>query len=59
MGTRKAGEGMTHHLHKKLKRLFDARNNGNNERDEYLRALVAHNVSEYTLMKEIERRMQK
>ena len=47
---------MNPHQFKQLKRLFDARNKGNNERDAYLRALVVHKITEGELKKEIETR---
>jgi len=47
---------MNPHQFKQLKRLFDARNKGNNERDAYLRALLVHKITEDELKKEIETR---
>ena len=48
-------KAMNVHKFKQLKRLFDVRHNGPNEMDNYLRGLVSHYVTEYQLIKEIER----
>ena len=47
---------MNPHQFKQLKRLYDARNKGNNERDRYLQGLIAHKITEDELKKEIETR---
>jgi len=47
---------MNPHQYRQLKRLYDARNNGNNERDRYLQGLIAHKITEDELKKEIETR---
>lgn len=47
---------MNPHQYRQLKRLFDARNKGNNERDAYLRALVVHKLTEKDLIEEIQAR---
>jgi len=49
---------MNDHLYRKLKRLYDNRESVNG-RDEYLRGLVSHSVSEDALKGEIERRVKK
>ncbi len=47
---------MNPHQYRQLKRLYDARNKGNNERDAYLRALVVHKITEDELKKEMKTR---
>lgn len=47
---------MNPHQYRQLKRLFDARNKGNNERDAYLRVLVVHKITEDELKKEMKTR---
>ena len=39
--------------YKQLKRLYDARNKGTNEREEYLRGLLAHKITEADFLKVI------
>lgn len=47
---------MNPHQYRQLKRLYDARNKGNNERDAYLRALVVNKITEDELKKEMKTR---
>jgi hypothetical protein len=50
---------MNDHQYKKLKRLYDARTKGPNERDEYYRGLVTFKMTEIEFVHEIGRRVHK
>ena len=47
---------MNPHQYRQLKKLFDARNKGNNERVAYMQGLRDHKITEDELKKEIETR---
>lgn len=48
---------MNDHQFRQLKQLHDARNKSANDRDNYLRGLVTHGISEAALLEEIGRRI--